>query len=1025
MLRRGDPVEFRILGPLEVFDGSEPLDLGGMRQHVVLATLLLSAGSVVPTGRLQEAIYGEDLPPTSRSQVHIAISALRRLFAVRGYADAIVTQGNGYVLRLADGWLDSRRFDELVAGARRAADAGRLEEAVAGYRDGERLWRGPALEGIDSVAIEAAAARLDEQRIAAREDRLALELDLGRHHEIAGELTELVRAYPLRERLRAQLMLALYRCDRAAEALQAYQHARRTMVDELGIEPGSRLQQLEREILTGDPALDPPAGHARVRPPAGPVQPAMSAVPRLLPGDIADFTGRAEQVEQIRRGLSAGPGALAGGVVPIVVITGQGGVGKTSLAVHAAHALAGDFPDGQLFADLHGATSHPVGPAQALDRFLRALGVPGAQVPDGLDERAEMFRNGLAGKRVLLVLDDASRESQVTPLLPGTASAAVIVTSRSRLAGLPGACQIDVRVFDPAVSLDLLGRIVGTERVGGQRQAAAAVAEQCGYLPLALRIAGARLSARPHWSVGQLAQRLADETRRLDELRHGDLHVRASISLSYEGVGEDARRLFRLLGVLESPVFSGWMSAPLLDMQYERSMDLLDDLVSAQLVESTGDGSGALGLYRFHDLIRAFAREHLAGEETAVARQAALQRVLGAMLHVAEQVRAHVPSGHVDLDRHVPRWPMPDELISEMLTDTLAWLDRERPALVAGVHQAAHAGLAGLCWNLASVSETFFDYRDYVDDLLDVCETALQASRKAGDLRGTAAMLLARGEQHWVRQRIGSASRDLEAALRLFRESGDDHGAALAMYNLASVARLAGRADDARAKLQQALSALRAAGDAESVAHVLQKLAQLALDGARPDEARELLAEALALCQGRPMGRVAAQVRFRLGETELLRSQPGRAAEWFEQALVLVRAVGDVAGEAYVLQGLGLAKVRQGDLTAARAALLRAAEVAEAAGDRMVHTQAHLGQAELELADGHPDAAVVICERVVSAFRDMGVSASYEVRAFELLREAHAALGDVAAARSAAGRAAELRNESEANPPPAQPEMAG
>ena len=254
------------------------------------------------------------------------------------------------------------------------------------------------------------------------------------------------------------------------------------------------------------------------------MQPARQQVPSLLPTDIADFTGRAEQIEQIHQRLTRAAGQGTELAVPVVVITGQGGVGKTSTAVHASHGVAEQFRDGQLFADLHGGSSHPVGPMQVLERFLRALGVPGSQIPEGLDERAEVYRNLLADRKILVVLDDAVGESQVSPLLPGSGAAAVLVTSRSRLAGLAGATHVEVNVFDAGKSLDLLARIAGADRVQTQSQAAAAVAAQCGHLPLALRIAGARLAARPHWSIQQLVDRLADETRRLDELsarRHG------------------------------------------------------------------------------------------------------------------------------------------------------------------------------------------------------------------------------------------------------------------------------------------------------------------------------------------------------------------------------------------------------------------------------------------------------------------------------------------------------------------------
>ena len=550
-------VEFRILGPLEITAGSSRLEVSGTRQQVVLATLLLNANRTVSLTRLLEAVYGERLPSTSRSQVQISVSALRRMFSAHCGTPVIGTRDAGYIVEAAADQLDCARFTDLVARARASRDDGHLEQAVAYYRSALRLWRGPALDGIESRLVQDAASRLDEQRVSVNEARISLELQLGRHSEMVGELTELIAQFPLRERLREQLMLALHRCDRTAEALQAYRQARQTFIDELGIEPGAPLKQLEYAILTADPRLNPPDGPV-------PAWATRQQAPCLLPADIADFTGRAKQVEQIRQNLIIAAEDRTRLAVPVVVITGKGGVGKTTIAVHASHGIADRFPDGQLFADLRGASAQPAAPMEVLERFLRALGMPGAHIPDGLDERAEAYRNLLASRRVLVVLDDSASESQVSPLMPGRPTSAVIITSRSRLTGLAGAVRLDTDVLDADKSLDLLARIVGTDRVRGQAQAAAEIAALCGHLPLALRIAGARLSARPHWSLQQLVDRLADETRRLDELRHGNLGFRASISLTYENADEQTRRLFRLLALLDVPTFSGWLGAALL-----------------------------------------------------------------------------------------------------------------------------------------------------------------------------------------------------------------------------------------------------------------------------------------------------------------------------------------------------------------------------------------------------------------------------------------------------------------------------
>jgi DNA-binding SARP family transcriptional activator len=773
-------VEFKILGPLEVIRDAERLELGGTRQGIVIAALLLEPNRVITMDRLLDAVYGEVLPPTSRSQVQISISSLRRLFAAHGRDGIIVTRPHGYAIHVDCGSLDSHLFAERVATARAARDGRRLDEAVACYREALRLWRGAALDGINSLFVRMAASRLDEQRITIIEERIQLELDLGRHHELVGELTELVSQFPLRERLRGQLMLMLHRCGRSAEALEVYRQARRTMIDELGIEPGDRLQRLQQAVLTCDPALDLPAAPVTI-------QPVKQQVPSLLPADVADFTGRASEIKLIRERLlnRAGPGVRPTAPV-VVVMTGKGGVGKTALAVHTAQGMAGQFPDGQLFADLHGGSSDPVSPAQVLERFLRALGVPPSAMPEGLDERAEVYRDMVADRKILVVLDDAAGESQVAPLLPGSGAAGVVITSRRRLAGLAGATYIDVNVLDADASLDLLARVAGQERVHAQAAAAAEVAARCGYLPLALRIAGARLAARPHRTIRQLAERLGDETRCLDELRHGDMGIRPSISYTYDTINGQVRQLFRRLALLDIPLFSSWLCAALLDVQLDVAEDLLDELVTAHLIETCGGASGVHCQYHFHELIRVFARERLAAEEPAAERAAALERAFGALLHLAEQANHRFyGSDYIGIHGDAPRWPLPGSLTTELIKDPLSWYDQEHAALVLGIRQAAQLGFVDLCWSLAFNAATLFEFRHYLDDWQETHDIALDAAQKAHNLRGQAAMLYSIGSLNVAQQRSDKAREMFREASRLFLSVGDEQGLALVIRHIA------------------------------------------------------------------------------------------------------------------------------------------------------------------------------------------------------------------------------------------------
>jgi DNA-binding SARP family transcriptional activator/tetratricopeptide (TPR) repeat protein len=993
-------VEFKVLGPLEIWAGSRRIELGGARQRTVIATLLLSANRVVSVDRLVAAVYSSDLPETARLQVQISISSLRRLLASGGPAAVIATRANGYEIRVGDGELDSQRFAQLVAAGATAREAGQLSEAVSCYRDALRLWRGPALDGIDSQTVRAAAVRLDEQRISVNEDRLAVELELGRHHELVGELTELAAEFPLRERLRGQLMLAFHRCGRTAEALQVYRETRRTLVDELGIEPGEQLRRLQRAILAGDPALDPPAQR-------GPAQPVPEQVPRMLPAGIADFTGRSDETSEVRRYLISGGEQEARVAVPVVVITGRGGIGKTSLAVHVSHGLAGRFADGQLFADLHGGGPHPAGPLAILARFLRALGVPGAQLPEGLDERAEMYRSRLAGRKVLVVLDDAASESQVMSLLPGSQTAAVIVTSRSRLGGLAGAARVEVGALDASKSMELLARIAGGERVRAQPEEAAEVAARCGYLPLALRVAGARLASRPHWSIGQLAGRLADETRRLDELRHGDMAVRPSISLSYDNSSEQARRLMRRLALIDQSVFSGWLAAALLDEPAEDAEDLLDELVSAQLVETTASGSGRHSQYRFHDLVRAFARERLTVEDGSAEQKAAVERALGALLYLAEE--AHRAFCHdVWIPSDAPRWPLPAHLTEKLIGDPMAWYETERAALIAGVRQAAREGLAELCWGLAFSAVPLFETRAYLDDWRETHDTALAAVRAAHNVRGEAAILLTLAELHLTLKRAGPGRREAMASSRLFAQIGDEHSQALAERHVAYADWLSGRLDDAMWRYERALGIIMKHGNRAAAAFVLQAMARVELERGEPAAARDLIAQALQMSAGDRSGRFRAQALYRLGEVSLLTGELSGAVDAFGSALLLVRGTGDLIGEAYSLAGMGSAKVRQGQTDQAREALQRAAELAVVSGDRLAEIRAWSGLAEVALASGDPGQAIAHAERAVSAAEQIGAPLE-QSQALNQLSDAYAARGDAEAASATAARAAAVR----------------
>ncbi|MGW0810985.1 BTAD domain-containing putative transcriptional regulator [Nonomuraea sp. NPDC002799] len=978
------------------------MDLGGTRQQTAMALLLLDTGRAVSMARLMEAVYGDDPPTTSRAQIQICISALRRLFASRGRPDIIITQPQGYAVSVPDDEYDARRFEILIAQARKKRKERKLDEAVTRYREALALWRGPALEGIQSRLVQSMALRLDEDRVSANEDCIDLELDLGRHHELVSELTALVEEQPLRERLRGQLMLALYRSGRQAEALQAYRRARQTIVDELGIEPNEQLQQLEHAILTSAPSLNPPAPAPSVV-----LTPdVQQAVPRLLPTDIADFSGRTKQVDEILERLVTVAGDRSGYAVPIIALVGKPGIGKSTIAVHASHRVAEHYPDGQLFADLHAGSSRPVSPRHVLERFLRALGVRGEAMPEGLEERAEMYRALLADRRVLTVLDDVGSESQVLPLLPGAHSSAVIISSRSRLAGLPGAIHIDVEIFDSAQSLDLLSSIAGAERVQSEPEATMALATLCGHLPLALRIAGARLAARPHWSVEQLVDRLLDETRRLDELKHGDMGIRASISLTYESVGEDARRLFRRLAILDSPIFSAWTAVALLDRRIDEGQDLLDELADAQLVETTGTGRGLHTQYRFHDLIRVFARERLAAEETAAERGAALARVLSGLLSLVDAARRREYEDWMLLGAPMA-WSLPDALVERLVEEPLAWFERERTNLVSGIRQAAQAGFTEICWGLAIGAATFFQSRVYFDDWRDTQRIALAAAREAGDRRGQAIMLYNTGGLASSEQRYDDARHDLESAIDLFAEIGDERGLGVVLANRGYLDLMTGRFEEAATHFERALELSRRSGSPSITIYVLNNLAQVKLECDDAEAAARLLSEARELVPQGVGSRVQSLVLFRLGQAHLRQDEPRRAVEVLEEALAAIQETGDPRGEAYVLHCMGLAWLNLGEFEEAGSRLRHALLLANTSGDRLAKGRALAGLSELLLAEGNPAEAVTCLGQALEQFGMVSVPLD-EARVLSMLGDAHAALGHVEESREARARAVEV-----------------
>jgi DNA-binding SARP family transcriptional activator len=976
-------VDFRVLGPLGMYAAGLAVEIGGLRQRTVLAMLLLERNRVVPVSRLVTALWGENPPATARGQVQICVSALRRALVGVEPRSPILTVAPGYLMRVAEDRLDLDVFEQLVARGREEATAQRLPEAADHLRSALALWRGPALADITSDVVQSATLRLHDSRLGVLEECLDLELALGRHHELIQELALLVTEHPLRERPRRQQMLALYRSGRKADALAAYQEARRAWIDELGLEPGEELRGLEHAILTDAAELAPSVTAGTVAP---------IGVPRQLPADVGDFAGRAETVAELRELLRPD---VAGARSPrVVILTGQAGVGKSALAVHVAHQVMEAYPDGQLFIDLHTGDGRPLHPSRALARALRGLGIIGSAIPEAFDERLELYRSLLAERRALILLDGADREAQVSPLCPGGPGSVVLVTSRRRLAAVLGARLVEIEVLDSSAAIDLLATITGPGRVAVDLVATRKLAAICSGLPLALRIAGSRLASRPHWTVSDLVERLEDERRRLDELVHGELGIRLSISVTYEALSDQARRLFRLLGILNVAEFPPWVGAPLLNLDHQRAAETMEQLVDARLVEASTKGSGPSPRFQLHDLLRVYARERLAVEETTTERAEALRRLVGCLLHLVEQAHQREYGGdYTVLHGLGPRWRLSSGAVPGLMSAPLEWLDRERAMLVAAVRQAALADCADLAWDLAMSLVTLFEHGAYFEDWRETHETALSAAEAARDRQGEAAMRYSLGALAVAEQRPREAANNLELAHRLFVDLNHLHGQGLCLRHLAFLDRQSGRLAHATSRYTAALQALRAVGDRIAEAHVLNGLSQIAVDRREYDEARRLLDRALATCRTVGSRRMAAQCMHRLGEISLLQGDHDGAFEIFDGALRQVVDARDLVGESYLRHGLSICAHRRGDLAAAEAQVAAGLAVAGRIGERMAEGRLLLARAEIHIATARPTSAATSLADALSRFRSLD-ALMWQARALDLLGELHRRNGD-------------------------------
>jgi DNA-binding SARP family transcriptional activator/Tfp pilus assembly protein PilF len=977
-------MELGVLGPVEAWENGRRVDLGHARQRSVLAVLLLDAGRVVPLDVLIDRVWGDDPPRSVRNLVYGYVARLRALIA-SGQDPGITLsrRSGGYLWEAEPDQVDLARFRRLVAEA--GVAVGDDERAGAALGEAIALWRGPALAGLDSSWLNAMRTTLELERTAALLDLGDIRLRRGEHAAMAAGLAPLAVASPADERMVGQLMLALYRAGRQADALRWYEQTRRYLADELGADPGPALRALHEKILRGSPSL--------IHVPRQ-VSPASAPVPRELPADVSAFTGRISELRELDKLLA--DHLARGGVAPAAVISavsGTAGVGKTALAVHWAHLTAGRFADGQLYVNLRGYDcDRPVTAADALAGFLRALGVPGQDIPPGQDERAARYRSLMTGRRMLVMLDNASEAEQVRPLLPAAPGCAVLVTSRDGLAGLvarDGAARLELDLLPLDEAVALLGELIG-ERAEAEPEAAAMLAASCCRLPLALRVAAELAAARPAVPLRHLAAELADQQRRLDLLdADGDPRtaVRAVFSWSYRHLDAYAARAFRLAGLHPGPDFDVYAAAALADSTVEQVRRVLDMLARAHLVHLTGPGR-----YAMHDLLRVYARELADADEGQQGRQAALTRLFDRYLHTAATAMDALHPG----EKHRrPRIPAPDTPCPPLSHPAAAqaWLDAELAAVVAATVHAAEHGWPAHATRLAATLFRYLDAGSHYAEAVIIHGHARAAARGAGDVAAEARALNALGG---IQLRIGAyqqATVLLQQALALFQNAGDVGGQARALHNLGNVWRQRGRFNQATGLLRQAVDRARDIGDRLGEARALDNLGVVCRFQGRYQQAIGCHRRALALAQDTGASYGQAFALDNLGAALLRQGHYQEAVASLQRALLLFRQAGDRLGEADVLMNLGAACLRQRDLPQASTHIEHALALSGETGERSGEAEALNGLGEVLLASGQPCDA---CNRHAAAL-DLAsqIGNEYEqARAHDGLGRALAAAGD-------------------------------
>ncbi|WP_229907991.1 AfsR/SARP family transcriptional regulator [Amycolatopsis oliviviridis] len=891
--------------------GTRAIALGAPRQRAVLAILAIRAGQTVSRTELIDGVWGTTAPPSVDGSVHTYIYGLRRALSVAG-EDVLVRAGSGYRLVLDPDDVDLAVAEAGFRRARELATAGGRSAAADVIAESLSLWRGTPLFGIPGPFAEAERVRLTKLRYQLIEERAELMLATGRHQELITELGEAVEAEPFRERLRAQHMLALYRSGRRADALAEFDMVRRLFVAELGLDPGTELRDLHLRMLRSDPSLEPAGTSIRTR----------SPIPAQLPHEVADFVGRAGEIEQLAKWRIGT--ASTGQALVISAIDGAGGIGKTSLAVRFARQVAPNYPDGQLYLDLRGFDPNrpPLSPSEALGHLLWALGSSSRrQEPEA---QASLYRSLLSGKRVLILLDNAVSTEQVRGLLPGVSSSLVLVTSRNRLSGLvarDGARRLTLGLLTEAEALELLRNAIGAERVDAEPAEAARLAQLCGYLPLALRVAAEKISSRSDRSLHELVENLIDEQLDALELDDDEMSsVRGIFSWSYDSLDPALARAFRYLGLLPGPDVGIAAAAALVGATGTETENLLRSLSDQHLLDDSGDR------FHFHDLIRTYAGELVKAQETEEERAAAMHSLLAWYLFSARSaIQRILPDYHL-FPANLPSTPydLPDLDSPEAAR---AWCALEALNVLALTERATELGEYGIAWQLAWCMYEHYYSTGQLTEWRKLLTVALVSAEQLEDPEPQMRILIQFGIASSRLGRNDEAVRHLERGVALARPAGNEDLLLRLLVNLASTLREMKQYDQGIQYAQEAFQLTKKFGGDYRTAGCLDSLCELYAESNQPEKALEYGAIGLEAARAAGASLLEANMLVNTAHAHRDLGDPAMALRQYEAALRLCRKLGDRYHEALALLGIATLQKQASRLAQARELAHRALDI--------------------------------------------------------------------------------------------------